>query len=442
MGDITLINASAYDEGDVASVFTNAAGATFVSEGPGCVQVRLTCSFINDGTAAVGYLDNYGTLTNNDSFTYTDFLLNAGTITGTAPLTAGDNAVLENDRPVALLAELNAQLTTLDDGYDRIAIVGDIELTENLTIRHNVRLTPDGRLMVPSGKTLTVTSDSGYNELNVGGKLEIYGTLVTTQTGEGDDTVIGQITLTGGALRAYSGSTITNDGVILVLGGEYMPENCVTFTGHVIIYPANIAGVSSQAELLSAMADDGVDEIEIIGSFTLNEDLDITKRTTVTYDTLEDSPRTLTIASGATVTVENSGYLSILGSVVNNGRLDANGEMFMGVGGSFSNSVTGILNINSRFDILEGTLTNSGYVSVSAGDHHILMRGGTITNNAGATFINESGLDMDSSEGLEGITVPHTPTFTNAGTFNNGEHPGSQAYFGMRTGTLGNAGTS
>jgi hypothetical protein len=444
IGDITLINASAYDEGDVASVFTNAAGATFVSEGPGGVQVRLTCSFTNNGDATVsGYFENYGTLTNNDSFTYTDFLLNAGTIAGAVPLTAGDDAVLENDKPVTLLAELNAQLTTLDDGYDRIAIVGDIELTENLTIRHNVRLTPDGRLLVPSGKTLTVTSDSGYNELNVNGKLEIYGTLVTTQTGEGDDAVIGQVTLTGGALRAYSGSTITNGGVILVLGGDFMLEDGVTFSGHDVVYPSNIVGVSSESELLAAMADDGVDEIEIIGSFTLNEDLDIMKRTTVTYDTLEDSPCVLTIASGAALTVRGGAHLSIQGGIVNNGMFvndESSGGVFMSGTGSFTNS--GILNNDHNFDIIEGTLTNNG--SVNVGDNTvILMRGGIIANNATATFNNEGAVDMDTSEGLEGAVLSRAPAFTNAGTFNNGviALPGSHAYCGMRSGTFANTGT-
>jgi hypothetical protein len=441
MGDITLINTSAYGEGDHAATFTNAAGATFVSEGPGGIQVRKTCSFTNDGTATVsGSLENYGTLTNTGSFTYTDFFLNAGTITGM--LTEGEDAVLENDRPVTSIAELKTQLTTLDGGYDRIAIIGDIALTEDLTIRHNVRLTPDGSLTVPSERTLTVTSDSAYNELNVSGKLDIYGTLVTTQTGEGEDAVIGQVTLTGGALRAYSGSTITNGGNILVLRGEVTQEDGVTFTGHDIIYPSNIVGVSSASEFVNAMADDGVDEIEIVGSFTLNEDVDITKRTTVTYDTMEDPPRILTIASGATVTVRDGGYLSILGGVVNNGMLVNNSEMFMGIGGSFTNSGTGILNVNNRFDIIEGTLTNSGEIDVSAGDNHtLLMRGGTITNNAGADFINEGSVDMDSSEGMEGVVTPHEPTFTNAGTFDNGAFEDSQAYFGMKTGTLTNTGT-
>jgi hypothetical protein len=447
IGDLSLLNSDSFDGTDnIPSTFTNAADAAFVAEGPGGVQVRLTCSFTNNGDATVsGYFENYGTLTNNDSFTYTDFLLNAGTITGTTTLTAGDGAVLENDRPVALLAELNAQLTALDDGYDRIAIVGDIELTENLTIRHNVRLTPDGRLLVPSGKTLTVTSDSGYNELNVGGKLEIYGTLVTTQTGEGDDAVIGQVTLTGGALRAYSGSTITNGGVILVLGGDFMLEDGVTFSGHDVVYPSNIVGVSSESELLAAMADDGVDEIEIIGSFTLNEDLDIMKRTTVTYDTLEDSPCILTIASGAALTVRNGAHLSIQGGIVNDGIFvndESSGGVFMSGTGSFTNS--GILNNDHNFDIIEGTLTNNGSVNVGDGDNNvILMRGGIIANSAGATFNNEGAVDMDTSEGLEGAVLSRAPAFTNAGTFNNGviALPGSHAYCGMRSGTFANTGT-
>ena len=442
MGDITLINSSAFGEGDHATTFTNASGATFVSDGPGSVLVSSTCSFINAGSATVNYFDNYGTLTNTGSFTYTGILMSAGSIDGDAELTPGTEAKFVNYLPVTEFDALEPALDSPDTDYVGVAVTGSITLEGDLAFGRHVLIAPDGELIIPSGYTLTITSADGYNELMVRGRLLLDGgTLVTTQVGEDDDADIGQVTILGGALEAENAYSIINDGVILFISG-YIQDDLVVDGSHDIVFMQNIVGVSGEEELLSAMADDSVDEIEIVGSFTLTEDLDITKRTTVTYDSLEGSPRTLTISSGATVTVRDGGYLSILGDVVNNGTIVNNSGMFAGIGGSLINGNTGILNINNHFDIIEGTLTNSGSINVSAvGDSVILLRGGVLVNNAGATLISEGSVDLDSSEGMDGVTVPHEPTFTNAGVFNNGALPSSQAYFGMRTGTLNNTGT-
>ena len=71
-------------------------------------------------------------------------------------------------------------------------------------------------------------------------------------------------------MRAYSGSTITNNGVILVLGGDVSLEDGVTFVGKDICYPSNIVGVSSEAELRSAIGNPDINEITIDNDITLN----------------------------------------------------------------------------------------------------------------------------------------------------------------------------
>lgn len=447
MGDISLLNSNSFDEdSSVPSSFTNAAGATLVIEGPGGVLTRKTCSFTNAGTVTCySFFENYGTLANTGTFTYSDFLLNAGTISGTLTPN-GEKAAIENDRPVETLDEFQEQLVSLDAGYDRIAIVGDISLTENLTIDVNVRILPDGRLEVPAGKTLTITSNSGYNELNVAGKFEVYGSLITTRDGEGENEKVGQVTLTGGVLRGYNGCAITNNGMILVLSGDVMLENEGNFTGNDIIYPARTPGVSTEAELISAMENPEVEEISILEDITLTSDLNITKHTTVTYDDMASTPRTLTIPSGVAVTVKDGGHLSIQGNIVNYGSITvepSSNNIFMGSYGRFANESTGILTVDNRFDIFEGTFENSGTVSINGGhEQTILVRGGIVTNSG--TFSNEGALDMGSSDGNEGAVFNRGTTFTNTadGIFNNGaiSTPASNAYFGMMYSTFVNNG--
>jgi len=444
IGDITLQNSSAFDDsGSMEFVFTNAAGATFVAEGPGSMLVRLTCEFFNAGTATVsGYMENYGRIENTGSFTYTGYMLNAGAVTGT--LTKGSGGQLENDIPVSTLAALNARLSALDAGYDGIAIVGDITLGDDLSINRHVRITPDGALIVPSGYKLTVTSTSGYNGLDVSGKLELSGTLVTTRSGSGEDELVGQVTLLGGALRASNGAIITNSGVIQVRYGDFNLADGVTFSGNPVDYvDQTVIGVSSEAALRVAMESTGVEEITIEADITLTANLNITKRTTITYDTETSSSRTLTVPADTTVTVKTEGQLSILGSIVNNGTVadDASGHgIFMGSTGTFRNN--GTLNVKKQFDILEGELINNGTVDIYGGntDAVMLVMGGKVTNNN--TFINDCGLHMDVSTGLEGAVYNRSSTFTNTGSFTNGSisRPASDAYLGMAHGTFANTG--
>jgi len=446
IGDITLLNSNSWDESDNdPSTFTNSAGATLTAEGPGCIQVAYSCSFTNDGTVLnSGCFDNYGTLTNNGSFTYTDFMLNTGTITG--DLTAsGDDAKLENDKPVETLSELKGQLVSLDQGYDGIAIIGEIDLTEDLTISQYVLITPDGTLNVPDAYKLTISSVSHYNELKVSGKLKISGALETTRSGSGDSELVGQVTIVNGALIASGSYTITNNGAILLINGEISPED-ITVDGNGIEYLKNIHEVITEDELQDALAAPDMDEITINADITLTENLDITKNITVTYDDVNSIPRKLTIPSNVTVTVKDGGSLSVLGSIINNGTLNdsSSGQgVFMGSTGSFTNNSTGILNVSNRFDIFEGTIENSGSISITAGDEHVILcMGAIVTNKEGAVFTNDGSLDMGTSAGIGEAVYSRGTAFANEGTFNNGSisTPSSSAYFGMMSGNFSNTG--
>jgi len=454
IGDISLLNSDAFEGTDnIRSTFTNSAGATLVSDSSGTINIGSTCTFTNSGTVTSrGSIDNYGTLTNTaaGSFTYTGYILNVGTISGTIT-PSGEDAALKNFKPATTLSALNASLAYLEPGYVGIAIIGDIELTESLTVSKYVLITPDCTLIVPLGVTLTVSCDEAsaeeFNQLLVYGKLNLNGgALVTTQNVDGEK--YGQVTIAGGVLigSETEGYTITNNGRILFLHGEINPDDITVGGSNAIIYLPNISGVTTEAALRSAMSDPDVDEITIEGNITLTSALDITKTTTVTYDDIAASQRTLTVPSGVTVTVKAGGRLSILGNVVNNGTIidsTAGNGMFMGSYGSFTNSSTGILNVDNRFDILEGVLINNGTVDISSGNEHtILVMGGTVTNHADAVFINDGALDMGTSAIANGAIHDGGSTFTNTGTFTNGgiSTPSSSAYFGMMSGTFSNTG--
>ena len=165
----------------------------------------------------------------------------------------------------------------------------------------------------------------------------------------------------------------------------------------------------------------------------------------MTYDTLASSQRVLTISSGVTITVKDAAVsCQFSGGVINNGTFvdgSTGNGVFMGSNGSFTNSSTGILNIDKRFDILEGTLINNGSVNISAGNEHtILVMGGIITNND--EFINDGAMNMDISTGKEGAVYDRGTTFTNTGTFINGSisNPANSAYFGIMSSTFDNTG--
>jgi len=443
-GDITLINSRAVDAAySSPGTFTNAAGATLLSENPGGLIVRIDCEFTNAGTATfTGYFDNYGALTNTGSFTYTGHLMTAGTVTGT--LTKGTGGELETNYPVSTLDALKTQLTSLSTDYDGIAIVGNITLDSNLSVSRHVRIGPDGTLTVPADKTLTVTSNSGYNGLDVLGTLHLYGNLVTTRSGSGDDECVGQVTLLYGALCAYDNYTITNNGVILFIGGEIQPENILVSGNAIANYHSNIS-VSSEAELRSAMLNENVDQIVTAGDITLTDNLDITKSLYVAY--------TFTIPLGKTVSVKSGGSLNNLGSIVNDGTLDETREaegIFTGSRASITNN--GTININNIFLVLEGTLTNNNLIEISRrgesdppdiSDPMLLCPGAIIENSAKGIINDKGSMNLEVSTGWDGAIKNRGATFTNAGTFNVGSisTPGSNAYFGVNSGTVTNTGT-
>lgn len=443
-GDITLLNSDNFEVGDnIPSTFLNSSGATFMLEGPGILRIFKTCSLTNDGTiTAKSYFDNYGTLTNNGSFTYVD-LINAGTVEGTLT-PCDDKANREDFKAAETFEELKSQLASLDAGFDGIAVVSDITLTEDLEIFRYVLVGPDGSLEVPEGRKLTVASSSGKNDLVIAGKFYVSGTLETTRTGEGDEENVGRI-LINGALQAHGAYVINNYGEIIFYGGEMSPEDMV-INGNPVQHPAVFAEVADEAGLVEAMANDRIKEIAIVSDITLTKDLEIVRNTTVTYDTLHKIPRKFTIPENVKVTVKDGGRLSILGDLVNSGMLtceEINQGIFVGSQGSFINNIDGILNVDGHIDVFEGRLENYGSLNISGGNEHILLAfGAFITNHEGATFTNDGSFNLDTSDNREGAVYRRGSSFVNAGTFENGgiSDPASGAYFGMMIGTFTNSG--
>lgn len=440
-GDITLLNSD-----DLNSSFSNASDATLISETPDSFQVYASCSFTNAGTTTInGYFDSYGTLTNTGSFTYTGHLMTAGSVTGT--LTKGTGGELETNITVTTLAELKAQLASLSAGFDGIVIGDEITQDGDLDVSRHVRIGPDGTLIVPADKTLTVTSTEGYNGLDVSGKFDLYGNLVTTRSGSGEDECVGQLTLLYGALSAYDDYTIVNGGVILYIGGEIQPDDILVGGNPITNYHSNVS-VSTEAELRSAMTNANVDQIVTGGDIELTESLDITKTMTVGCGgtgVSDYEAYSFIIPTGKTVSVKSGGSLNNLGSIVNNGTVEdtsaANG-VFSGSLASITNN--GTLNIDNIFLVLEGTLTNNGLIRISAGDGHILLcPGSVITNNSGGTINDNGSMNLEVSTGWDGALYDRGATFTNAGAFNVGSisTPASDAYFGSNSGTVTNTGS-
>lgn len=458
-GDYTLEHSSAFDIDVVptASSFTNNTGATLTTEEPGRFFLGLKCAITNKGTiTSGGNFESYGTIdTTNGSFVYTNYILDAGTTSGTLTPT-GNDSFLETAAQVSSLDELTNALSNPATA-DYIAIIGNITLDSDMEFSRPVLISMYGSLTVPSGKTLTVSSASGYNELKVNGVLHIDGgTLVTTQTGDEKDSATGQVTVAGGSLKATGSYTIFNDGYILFIHGEITPDDIVIGGKHNWIIDINDipneAKVTTEAEFRTALADHSVTNITVIGDILLSSGLDISKPLTVGNDEGNNfAPYTLTIPSGAAITLKEGADLMLLGKIVNNGSFlndSSSAGIFINSYGTFENN--GILSSKTHIGVFEGTLENNGNITIDGNDDsHITLVGGVLDNKANGILINDRGILAFTSEGEDGAVYSRTSAIRNSGTFNNGSitgvgdengSSGSDAYLGMMGGSITNTG--
>ena len=441
-GDITLVNSGELGDTDAPepSSFTNSTGASLTITGDGTLLLGSTCELVNGGTVASGgVMENYGTFTNTGTFTYTEYFVNAGIVNGV--LTgSGENAQREDLLPAGTLAALTSALSSLGAEYEGIAITGDLTLDANLEIGKHVLITYFASLTVPTGTALTVSPGGVWTELKVNGQLSVEGgTLVTAATD--DDDVYGQVTIVGGTLSASGTYTITNDGDIYFIRGAIEPDDMVIGGENDSIRRADEAVVTTEAELRSAMADAEMASIKINHDITLNSNLDVTKPLFLANQE-DHTPYTLTIATGAAVTLRNNADFVVFGRLLNYGTFtngNASGGMFVGSYGSVQNY--GILHNENTLFVFEGIIEN--YESAEVGESgNLHLVGGFFDNKDEADFTNEGNLDLLSSDGEEGAIFERAAAFTNEGTFNNGaiSLSSSDAFLGMTEGTFNNAG--
>ena len=169
--------------------------------------------------------------------------------------------------------------------------------------------------------------------------------------------------------------------------------------------------------------------------------------------------KTVEVKSGAVLTIQSAGTLTVNGSksingitaFYNSGTVENSGQLLIGnvsdVGNyglfnyaTFTNNTGGQISIDRSGSVglynYNGTFTNAGALSIGATadvGNYGLFNGATFNNNTGGQI----SIDRCSSEGLENVTGPFGGTFNNAATITIGAHA-SVGYGIINQGTFNN----
>lgn len=402
--------------GQERSIFTNTTTGRINATGTAVINILPGCSLVNSGTITTGTecsIENYGTLTNNGSFTNQGSVFNAGLINGSVGIIQDTGAQITNMLAVANETGLRSALSGLDAAYSGIIIMDDIELENNLTINKRTEIysiadDSSATLTVPSGKTLTVahTADA-ETELMVRGELAILsgGGLVTTTNGlDGVNELYGQVTVNGGgSLTAQAGSSINNEGRILLIDGTIDIDDDANFAGR----PWDDAFRRIEAEtfddLTFALSEDRCETVELTAGLTLSGNITLNKDMTVRDGV------TLTVPNNRNFTVGGGGSVKMLGalSIAAGGTLINEG--FIHVGGTFSNAGEYLNDVDSRFEAQSGSIINTG---TFVNNSRMEFRDATLDNLSAGRFITNGIGGLFFAEG----SVINTPAeFHNAG---------------------------
>ena len=383
---------------------------------------------LNGGTLGISALtDTVGSFTitggtlggSTGTLTATTYALNGGTLTanlgtGTATATSGTTA---------LNGTLGATTVTINGGTVNLGSAGRLSDSAALTISSGTlgisTFNDTVGSLVLSGGTL-----DGTTGILTAGTYALQSGTINARLGAGAITVTSGTTTLGSAGRLTNTATLAvNSGQLTLAGTETV--STYTQTGGTL-------GGSGQTLVATTYGLQGGTVDANLGSGTINVSGNTALNGTAAATTVNVSGSTLTLgsagrlAAGATVTVTNSGTLSIAGAetvsalVLSNGTLGGSGQTLTAAtyalnGGTVAaNLGTGTATASSGTTALDGTLAgnlnvNGGTVNLGSSDR--LGNSSTVTVNSGTLAVGAN-TDTVGTLAVNGGTVSGAGTIT------------------------------
>jgi len=315
-----------------------ATGAGNLSTTLGADYTIKTLSITTDGVS----INGNNTLTVNSTGPTSISIADNGGMTTINAALAGAAGLTKSGTGTLVLGGTNTYTggTTLSAGTIQIAsdaALGNSSVTFNAGLGNTATLQAAGNLTLASSRALTISTGTA--------SFETQGFHITANSSIGGGGTLeknGSGTLTLAGTNTYSGGTTISSGNLTITGGSAIADG-----GRVSL--ANVAGVGLN-----------VNSSETIGSLQGGGTIG----------------GTVAIASGQTLTVNDTGVNTFAGVVAGAGRLSKTGSGTLTLSGAntYSGGTTlaaGQLNINNANSIGSGTLT---------------ITGGTIDNTSGAVI--------------------------------------------------------
>jgi hypothetical protein len=399
-------------------------GATLTLNG-----ATITGGAVNDGTANGTVVTDGGTVFGDIEIVGASTIENAGLNNGGVTIESGVILTLDNDKVTG---------TTFTDTASGAIIRIDDGTTLTLSgVTINGGAVNDGTVVGgPKGSTgrIDVTGDSqidsganlnnGYVKIESGVKLTLDDVAVngTNIEVDGENTPIGQLivqndaTITNGQVTidasdemvlnnaTINGGTVTGAGIVHIIGnseidgGATLSNSAVTVDAELTLDSVTVSGTiitdNAGVELDDTVTLEGgatIEGGEALGPITNNGMLEVAGSATLLNDTL-------TNASGGIIQVDDDQMLTLSGTEIIGGTIDAFGES------------GGIIHVTGASEIDGGATLNNGAVTVDANLtlDDVTVSGTIITDNAGVelddTVTLEGGAIIQGGEALGPIT--------------------------------------
>ena len=341
-------------------------------------------AFYTDGGSTVTVS---GTLTNSN-FVYLESsgdVLNVGSLTNNGEVYINTGATLNITGGAAITDVLAGSsfyvLGTLNAG-------GSNALATLTTVA--------GTLGWQNGQTLTDTPTGGTLTINYEGTLETYSASKLSVTGNVSNS--GGFYTDGGSTVTVSGTltNISSGFVYLESSGDVLNVGSLTNNGEVYITTGATLNITGGAAITDVLAGSS---FYVLGTLNAGGSNALATLTTVAGtlvwengQTLTDTVPLLTINSGGSLEVY-SGSTLLVASLSNSGNLYTDAKGTVTISGTFTNTSTGFVYLESSGDVLNvATLTNSGTVYVDPA---------ATLNLTGAASTNSKTITLDSGGILE-----------------------------------------
>jgi len=288
--------------------------------------------------------------------------------------------------------------------------IGNISLGSDITVSHNITFDADtvgtlavsGNISIASGKTLTVTNNTG-DSLTLSGDISGAGNLTKTGAGtltlSGTNSYSGNTTVAAGTLSIGGDSNLGSDSATVTLSGGNLTitaaatiDDNIVMSAGATITNANAVTLSGNITGNNALTKDGVGELTLSGTNVLAS-------STVIGGTLKVADSTNLGAGGVTL---NGGGLTVTGS----GVTVSNAIALTGDGTITNANAVALSGIVSGTGALTkagaGTLTLSGDNTYSGAT---AVTDGTLVaahNNALGTTAGSTTVSSGASLGLQG----------------------------------------